>query len=237
MPDNWRFSEEDPEQSLRDLGARIEYPPTPDLAHAVRRELDEEERPRRSRRTWRRPHLLAPRWTAVTAALVLVAVVALSPALRTTLSDLFVPHEAGLEAGGSAAKPGNAGSESRYKQEPGVASQGDAAAPAAGAPEAATSCPSPTLEAIPARAAAGAKFRLRGHGFSSDCDKSASARDIEIFFRQDGKTIQIATIDAGRDLAFDTRLHVPKHAEPGRATVLAGARSGERAEARFVVLG
>ena len=91
MRDNWRFSEEEFEQSLKDLGARIEYPPTPDAAHTVRRKLDEEQ-PQEARR-W--PPFLAPRWTAVAAALVLVAVVALSPAMRATLSGLFVP-QAGL---------------------------------------------------------------------------------------------------------------------------------------------
>ena len=233
MPDNWRFSEEDLEQNLRDLGARIEYPPTPDLAHTVRRELGEGEQ---ARRTLRWPPFLTPRWTAVAAALVLVAVVALSPALRTTLSGLIVPHEAGLEAGGSAAKPEGAGSADRYKQEAGDASQEDAAAPAAGAPQAATPCPSPSIEAVPASAAAGATFRLRGHGFSSGCDKSAPARDIEIFFRQDGKTSQLAALDADRDLAFDAGLRVPKDAHPGRTTLLANTRSGEHVKTRFVVL-
>ena len=122
MPDNGRFSEEEIEQRLRDLGARMEYPPTPDVASTVRRKLDEGEQPQETRRTLRWPPFLAPRWTAVAAALVLVAVVALSPALRTTLSGLFVP-QAGLETGGSAAKPESGGSEDRYRQEAGVASQ------------------------------------------------------------------------------------------------------------------
>jgi hypothetical protein len=52
MPDNWRFSEEEIEQSLRSLGARIEYPPTPDVARTVRRRLEEEQtqEARRARR-------------------------------------------------------------------------------------------------------------------------------------------------------------------------------------------
>ena len=182
MPDNWRFSEEEFERGLKDLGARIEYPPTPDVAHAVRRKLDEEAQPRRARR---RPPFLAPRWTAVAAALVLVAVVALSPGMRATLSGLFVP-QAGPEAGGSAAKP-EGGSEARYKQEAGVASQ-DAGAPAAGEQEAATGCSSPSIKAVPARAARGDQFRLLGHSFSSGCHKTTPARDVGIFFRQDGKT-------------------------------------------------
>jgi hypothetical protein len=232
MSDNWRFSEEEIEQGLKDLGARIEYPPTPDVAHTVRRKLDEEQQPREARR-W--PPFLAPRWTAVAAALVVVAVVALSPTMRTTLSDLFVPQEAGLEAGGSAEKP-EGGSEARYKQEPEAASQEDAGAPAAGEPEAATDCTSPSIKAVPARAAAGAKFRLRGHDFSSGCDGVTPARDVGIFFRQDGETWKLATLDADRSLTFDTRLRVPENAGPGRATLLASTRSGEHTETRFLVL-
>jgi hypothetical protein len=41
MPDNGRFSEEEIEQIVRDLGSRIEYPLTPDAARTVRRKLDE----------------------------------------------------------------------------------------------------------------------------------------------------------------------------------------------------
>ena len=234
MPDNWRFSEEEFEQGLKDLGARIEYPPTPDVAHSVRRKLDEEAQPQEARRARRWPPFLAPRWTAVAAALVLVAVVALSPAMRTTLSGLFVPR-AGLEAGGSAAKPEKAGSEARYKREAGVASQ-DAGAPAAGGPEAATGCSSPSIKAVPARAARGEQFRLLGHSFTSGCHKTTPARDVEIFFRQDGKTRKLTTLDADRDLAFDTGLRVPENVGPGQATVFANTRSGERVETRFLVL-
>lgn len=232
MPDNWRFSEEEFEHSLKDLGARIEYPSTPDVAHTVRRKLDEEDLPQEARR-W--PPFLAPRWTAVAAALVLVAVVALSPAMRATLSDLFVPR-AGLEAGGSAERPEKAGSEARYAQEPEAASQEDAGVPAAGKPEAATGCSSPSIKAVPARAAAGAKFRLRGHDFSSGCDGATPARDVGIFFRQDGETRKLATLDANRDLAFDAGLRVPENAGPGRATLLANTSSDERVKTRFMVL-
>jgi hypothetical protein len=233
MPDNGRFSEEEIEKSLKDLGARIEYPPTPDVAHTVRRRLDEEEQPREIRRTQRWPPFLSPRWTAVAAALVLIAVVALSPALRTTLTGLFVPR-AGLEAKGSAAKPEGGGSEDRYKQGSEVAPQ-NAGAPAAGEPEAA--CPSPSIEAVPSLAASGAKFRLRGHDFSSGCDKATPARGVRIYLRQGGKTWRLATLDADRDLEFDTTLRVPGDAVPGRTTLLAITKSGVRAEERFVVLG
>ncbi len=232
MPDNWRFSEEEIERHLRDVGAGIAYPPTPDVARAVRRRLDEEERGRRARGIWRWPPFLAPRWTAVAAALVLISAAALSPAIRTTLSDLFVSGpQAGSEVAGSAAKPEGGGSEDRSRQEAGV--------PAAGGGEGATACPSPSIEAVPARAALGAKFRLRGHNFSSGCGgaRITPARGIRIYLRQGGKTWKLATLGADRSLAFDTWLRVPAGARPGqRATVLATTRSGERAEERFVVL-
>ena len=233
MPDDRRFSDEEIEHSLRDLGARMEYPTTPDVAATVRRKLDEGERSPEPRRTLRWPPFLAPRWAALAAALVVICVVALSPTLRTTLSGPFAP-QAGSEAG-SAARPESGSSENRYKQEAGVDSQA-AGAPAADQGEAATTCPSPSIEAEPARAVAGAKFRLHGHDFSSGCDGGAPSSDVTILFRQDGRTWRLTTLDADRDLAFEARLRVPAGAEPGLARVQAVPRSGERVEERFVVL-
>jgi hypothetical protein len=81
MPDR------DLERELRELGATIDYPPTPDVARATRNLLDEEAH--RSRRF--RLSLPALRWAAVAAASVLiVAVPTLSPGLRATVRDLFV---------------------------------------------------------------------------------------------------------------------------------------------------
>jgi hypothetical protein len=83
------------ERELRELGDRIEYPPTPDLSRAVRRQLDEAEaRERsRSRRFW--PTLPLQRWAAVAAMLMLVvAVPILSPSLRATVIGWFVTGQA-----------------------------------------------------------------------------------------------------------------------------------------------
>jgi hypothetical protein len=233
MPDDRRFSDEEMEQSLRDLGARMEYPTTPDVASTVRRKLDEEERSPESRRTLRWPTFLAPRWTAIAAALVVICIVALSPTLRSTLSGPFAP-QAGSEAG-SAAKPEGGASEDRYKQGAKGAPQ-EAGPPAPGKPEAATPCPSPAIEAVPSRAAAGEKFRLHGHDFFSNCGGEKPSSDVKILFRQDGRTWRLTTLDAGRDLALESTLRVPAGAEPGPARVQAVLRSGERAEERFVVL-
>jgi hypothetical protein len=104
------------ERELRELGALIDYPPTPDVAGATRRVLDEEnDRPRRFRMAF--PTL---RWAAVAAAFVLiVAVPTLSPGLRATVGDWFA-----AEYFQSAGEPAvDAGSSQR---------QSEAGAPAAG---------------------------------------------------------------------------------------------------------
>ncbi len=137
MPDDGRFSDEELEQRLRDLGARMEYPPTPDVAGTVRRELDEEARSTRPRRSLGWPPFLTPRWTAAAAALLVICAFALSPTLRSTLSSPFTTgFQAGPEAG-SAAKPEGNASGDRYKQEEA------AGAPAADQGEAARACSPP----------------------------------------------------------------------------------------------
>lgn len=227
MPDDRRFSDEEMEQSLRDLGARMEYPPTPDVAGTVRRKLDEEERPLEGRRTLRWPPFLAPRWTAVAAALVVICVLALSPTLRTTLLGPFTP-QAGSGAG-SAAKSGSNPSEDRYEPQA-------AGAPSTDQGEAATACSPPSIEAAPVRATAGAKFRLHGRAFSSGCSGKTPSSGVTILFRQGGKTWRLETLDADRDLAFEAVLRVPATAAPGPAKVQAVLGAGKRAEDRFVVL-
>ena len=164
------------------------------------------------------------------AALVVICVLALSPTLRTTLSGPFTPSsQAGSEAG-SAARPEGGASEDRYKQE-------DAAgAPAGEQGEAATTCTPPSIEAVPARAAAGTKFRLRGHYFSSGCDRSTPSRSVKILFRQDGRTWRLTTLEADQNAAFEAELRVPTGARPGPARVQTILPTGERAEERFVVL-
>ena len=91
MPDR----EHELERELRELGSLIDYPPTPDAARAARRVLDEQEgeRPRRFPLT-----LPTLRWAAVATAFVLVvAVPALSPTMRATVSDWFVAGEPAVD--------------------------------------------------------------------------------------------------------------------------------------------
>ncbi|MDQ4126840.1 MAG: hypothetical protein M3151_02625 [Actinomycetota bacterium] len=264
MSDSRRPSERGIERDLEDLGARIEYPPTPDLALAVRRRLDEEEghhSPGRS--LWQ--SMLSPRWAAPAAALVLIAFALLSPAVRETLSGPFSGQPASpsggqaSQAGGSAARPESGGSEagpsqqakagpeapvagdSRGEDRPAsgggsVAPQSSMAESAGGESAQAVGCPAPHLEAEPARAASGGSFRLRGNNFASSCERLKPAQGVRLAFRQGGKTWKLATVDADRSLAFDAGLRVPAGAEPGRASVQATTRSGGHVEERFVVL-
>jgi hypothetical protein len=92
------------ERELRELGSHIDYPPTPDLARAVRRSLDQEgtARPTRYRRFW--SSLPSLRWAvAATAFLLIVAVPALSPTMRATVAGWF---EAGQTASSEQAAGG-----------------------------------------------------------------------------------------------------------------------------------
>jgi hypothetical protein len=94
------------ERELRELGSRVEYPPTPDLARAVRRRLDREGtgRPARSRTIW--PSLPPSGWAVAAAAIVLVvATPLLSPTMRDAVNGWFAAEGAarsGDSAGGSA---------------------------------------------------------------------------------------------------------------------------------------
>lgn len=267
MPDSERPRERDIERDLRDLGAQIEYPPTPDLARAVRRRLDEREGRRGAGRGfW--SSLLSPRWAVPAAALVLICFALLSPAVRAPLSDILFSGQAASSGGGAAPEPGDSAARSEQQAEAGSESSrssvaggsrgedrpmsggGGSVAPQSSMAEAggsataeagATGCPGPFLEAEPARAAPGTKFRLRGNNFSSGCGENVRrrirpAQGIHVTFRQDGQTWTLATVDADRNLTFDARLRIPAGAEPGRATVRAAPRAGDRAEERFVVL-
>ena len=245
MPDNERFSDREIERDLRDLGARIEYPPTPDLAQAVRRQI-EEGAGQNARRGGFWHYFLSPRWAVPAAALVLIAVAIFSPAVRGTLSDLIVSEEASNSgqqagAGGPAARPESGGQEDAGSS---VASGAQASSTEAASEEPmkaessgqATGCPSPSLEAAPARAAPGATFQVSGSGFSSGCDKIRPARDVRIDFRQNGRTWKLATVDADGQLTFDARMRVPAGARAGQATVRATTRAGEHVKERFIVL-
>ena len=96
MPDRepGRDNTHELEHELRELGARIEYPPTPDLSRAVRRQLDEVEarNTSRARRFW--AALPTLRWAAAALFVLVIAVPTLSPGLRATVAGWLVTGQA-----------------------------------------------------------------------------------------------------------------------------------------------
>jgi hypothetical protein len=96
------------ERELRELGSYIEYPPTPDLAQAVRRSLEQvgTARPPRSRRFW--SSLPTLRVAIAAALLLIVAVPALSSTMRATVTSWFEAGQtatSGELAGGARESP------------------------------------------------------------------------------------------------------------------------------------
>ncbi len=89
-----RAHEHDLERELRELGAWIEYPPTPDLSRAVRRKLEEQQArdTSRSRSLW--VTLPTLRWAAAAVFVLVVAIPTLSPGLRATVANWFVVGQA-----------------------------------------------------------------------------------------------------------------------------------------------
>ena len=102
---------EDLKRELGELGSRIEYPPTPDVARTVRRRLDAEPTHRRElRSSWLRA-LITPKWAAAAAMIVLLSLAALVPAIRSTVTDSAsrgFSGDAGQAAGGAAGAGGAA---------------------------------------------------------------------------------------------------------------------------------
>ena len=105
------------ERELRELGALIDYPPTPDAARAARNLLDEEENEGPRRFPSALPTL---RWAAVAAFVLVVAVPALSPTLRATVSDWFVAGDTQM-----ADEPAVDGGSAERESEANVPASGD----------------------------------------------------------------------------------------------------------------
>jgi hypothetical protein len=88
------------ERELRELGSRIEYPPTPDLARAVRSRLDEEATERPARRRGFRLPMVSTRWAVAAMFVVVLAVPVLSPTVRDTVASWFVAGQAASSGAG-----------------------------------------------------------------------------------------------------------------------------------------
>ncbi len=111
-------------RELGELGSRIEYPPTPDVARKVRRSLDAETAERAIPRRWL-GMLAEPKRAAAAAATILLFLTALSPMMRSMVSDLVfsgASGSAGQAAGGAASgaadgAPAPSASSSEYATE------------------------------------------------------------------------------------------------------------------------
>ncbi|MDQ2741629.1 MAG: hypothetical protein M3Z66_04945, partial [Chloroflexota bacterium] len=87
------------ERALRDLGEHLKYPPVPDLAQAVRAQLERQPaRPRRSRSPFLRREMLYP---ALAAVAILAAVLAIFPGARSAVASWFQIAGVRIESGGS----------------------------------------------------------------------------------------------------------------------------------------
>ncbi|CAN5156541.1 hypothetical protein BH18ACT10_BH18ACT10_07120 [soil metagenome] len=105
MPDR----ERDLERELRDLGPRVEYPRTPDLAGSVRRRIEREDEARANRRGLFWLPVLSPRWAVAAMFVIVLVIPVLSPAVRDELSGIFIMGgDAGYGGGGAAQSAGKA---------------------------------------------------------------------------------------------------------------------------------
>lgn len=234
----------DLDRELRDLGTRIEYPPTPDLARSVRSRLEAEDGTSSPVRT--RPQLW---WIAAAALLVVLALPVFSLAMR----EMGGAFSAGRGAAGGVAESG----EQEVAAGPTRAARGEGAASSRAADygasahsasaEAACGWPEPTLQARPPRGAPGDGFGVRGRYFEADvrdCDKDP-ARKVRVEFLQGGRTWQLGSVEVSKGSRLAARLEVPADASPGRATVRAtyeqrtpeDPRGKTSVEARFFVTG
>lgn len=107
MPDREHRTGEDLEQELRELGGRIEHPPTPDLASSTRSRI-EAENLHPTRRFWHALPGSSPQWAAAAAViLVVLSIPVFSPAARDPFS-IFTMGSGG-DAGGAAQSIGASG--------------------------------------------------------------------------------------------------------------------------------
>lgn len=201
MPDRDRTPEERLERELRDLGARIEYPATPDLSQAVRRRIEADERPTARRGLSWLPSL-SPRWAAA-ALLLVLALPVLSPTTRDGISDLFT---LGQGAGGA-----NGGAQS---------SSGGSAGDAGG------STPPRSEEDLPSSAAGGVAETTAS---SADSESSGSMSSSAAEGGSLGGVLGFGerlTLREARNRA-DAPILLPRKAGPGNPLIYASGSSGE----------
>lgn len=193
------------EKELRDLGPHVEYPPTPDLARAVRRRLDQEGTGRRARSRMVWPSLPLSRWAVGAVALALiVAAPVLSPTMRDTLTGRF---EAGQTASSGQAAGGADGSPStRSKEE------------AAEAPSAARS------EAVPGSGSGGRYLgESLGFGKRITLKEARSGKDAPVLLPRAaglGEPSEVYAGEGGVVLVYRARPGLPPLGNTGVGLVL-----------------
>lgn len=235
QPDRGR----DLDRELWDLGPRVEYPPTPDLASSVRGRLESESGGPGS------PARPLPQfwWIAAAALFLLVAVPVLSLAIRGMGGG--ASSVGGSAAEGGAVEEDRGGTDDVAERETPSSMAAESGVSSTSA-EAACFSPEAILEAQPSRGAPGDEFSIRGKNFVADlgyCDDNP-ARNVRVEFLQDGKTWKLGSVEADKGLRIAAKLEVPAGAGPGRATVRATYGQGPpeapygrvSAEARFSVL-
>lgn len=138
MADREHTPERDLDRDLRDLGHRIEYPPTPELAPQIRQRIEEDaeqtERPGISRLP-----VPSPKWAVAAAALLLLlALPVFSSGVRDNLSGILT---AGQGAGGarSVVESGDEGADPDQAQSAGSSAQSSEAESGGAASSAASS--------------------------------------------------------------------------------------------------
>lgn len=196
MPDRGR----DLEQELRDLGSRLEYPPTPDLARTARLRLEAERDENAARRGRFWLPALSPRWAVAAMFVVVLAVPALSPAARDALSGMFVAGGgASSGAGGSVTQSGRdaRGNEADQAMSGGAGSQ---------------AAPAESGSSIPESAGAGQEANAPESGGEGQAESLYGGDGEEYPKQVERITLQEAEAQAGED----TPLLLPQTPEIGK---------------------
>ena len=242
----------DLDRELRDLGPRVEYPPTPDIAGSVRGRLGAEAgspgSPPRSR-----PQLW---WIAAAALVLLVAVPVFSLAMREMGGGAF--SAGGGAAGGAAGsgereaadgdptslveeeEPMPAVEDGTQETRPSMSDESEASSTSDGSAQATCASVEPVLEAHPSRGAPGDEFEIKGTHFiagSGACDDTPSGvpsrkvpnSEVSVEFRQDGRTWKLGSVKADGKARIFATLKVPSGVRPGHAVLHASYEQGSNA--------
>lgn len=227
--DEMRPPEEGLERELRELGRRVEYPPTPRISQAVRDRLESETSGRSSRgqgggaRSGEQEALV--RWAV---AAVLVLVIGLPILAGALQGGMGFGGAGGAASGGGQAAPGAGAARQGAGGAEGAGGAAPEGADEAGVGSEACAPPRPVLSVEPERAAPGEEVVVRGERFygygegpAAGCPNRVPLRDVRLVFVQDGSERVLGAVDSDEEYSFSGRVRVPEGAAPGRAFVRA----------------